>query len=176
MIFYILYGIILTLFQEKIIYLPSTQDFSNCEYFVNAKKVNFNGTRMYVQDTDKPAVVLYHGNAGSACDRSVYADIFTQAGYGYIIVEYTGFSNEEATPTHEAIKHNVQGVISYLKENNISNISVVGESIGTGIASYHTSLYAPDKLLLISPFTDLDDVAKNRFLVLSYEVPCKQCL
>ena len=162
-IFYISYGIVLTLFQEKVVYFPNAQDFNKCAYFANAEKVDFKGTRMYVHDTDKPTVVLYHGNAGSACDRSVYADIFTQAGYGYIIVEYTGFSNEAATPTHAALKNNVQNVIAYITENKISDITVIGESIGTGIASYHTSLSVPNKLLLISPFTDLKDVAKNRF-------------
>lgn len=162
-IFYVSFGAFLSLYQENIVYYPNTQDFKNCSDFQNAGKIDFKGTRMYVKDTDKPTIVLYHGNAGSACDRSFYADIFTQAGYGYIIVEYAGYSNDSRKPTHDLIKNDVQNVVAYIKENHISNITVVGESIGTGIASYHVSLQSPDKLLLISPFTNLADVAKNRF-------------
>ncbi len=162
-IFYVTFGILLAVFQEGIVYYPNSQDFENCLDFREAQKINYNGTRMYVKDTDKPIVVLYHGNAGSACDRKFYADIFSQAGYGYIIVEYAGYSNDAKNPSHELIKHDVENVIAYVNENHISRITVVGESIGTGIASYHVSLQSPDKLLLISPFSDLADVAKNRF-------------
>ena len=162
-IFYIFFGILLTVFQESIVYYPNSQDFESCQNFRDAQKITFNGTRMYVKDTDKPIVVLYHGNAGSACDRKFYADIFSQAGYGYIIVEYAGYSNNVKKPSHELIKHDVKNVLEYINENHFSRITVVGESIGTGIASYHVSLQSPDKLLLISPFSDLADVAKNRF-------------
>ena len=162
-IFYISFGVFLATFQESIVYYPNLQDFRSCVDFQNAEKVDYKDTRMYVKDTEKPTIVLYHGNAGSACDRSFYADIFTQAGYGYIIVEYAGYSNDSQKPSHELIKHDVQNVLAYIKENHISRITVVGESIGTGIASYHASLQSPDKLLLISPFTTLADIAKKRF-------------
>lgn len=162
-IYYVSFGILITLYQEKIIYHPNSQDFKGCVDFQDAEKVSYLGTRMYVKDTDKPTIVLYHGNAGSACDRSFYADIFTQAGYGYIIVEYAGYSNDVVKPSHELIKQNVQDVVAYIKENDISSVTVVGESIGTGIASFHASLQSPDTLLLISPFTSLADIAKSRF-------------
>jgi pimeloyl-ACP methyl ester carboxylesterase len=162
-VFYISFGVFLAVYQENIVYYPNTQDFINCEDFKTAKKIDYNGTRMYVKDTDKPIVVLYHGNAGSACNRKFYADIFSQAGYGYMIIEYAGYSNDAKNPSHELIKHDVQNVLEYINENHFSRITVVGESIGTGVASYHVSLQSPDKLLLISPFSDLADIAKNRF-------------
>lgn len=162
-IFYISFGFLLYLNQERIVYQPFPQDFGSCERFAEADKVTLNGTRMYVHGTNKPTVVLYHGNAGSACDRDLYAHLFTQAGYGYVIVEYAGYSNDSRTPTHNLIKEDVRNVIKHLNSEDISNISIVGESIGTGAASYHTSLQVPEKLILISPFTDLHDIARNRF-------------
>lgn len=162
-IFYISFGVFLAVFQEGIVYYPNSQDFESCSDFSDAQKINYNGTRMYVKDTDKPIVVLYHGNAGSACDRKLYADIFSQAEYGYIIVEYAGYSNDSKKPSHELVKHDVQNVLEYINENHFSKITVVGESIGTGVASYHASIQPPDKLLLLSPLSDLADVAKTRF-------------
>ncbi len=162
-VFYILFGVAISIFQERIIYRPTTQSFDTCEEFQSASKINYHGTRMYVKDINKPVVVLYHGNAGSACDRYFYADMFNQAGYGYVVVEYAGFSGDSNKPSHNLVKQNVQDVIDYLNENKISNVTVVGESIGTGVASYHASLQSPSKLLLISPFSNLSDVAKNHF-------------
>ncbi len=162
-VFYISFGAYLTIFQERIVYLPGYQDFLDCENFRDADKVTWQGTRMYVANLDRPTVVLYHGNAGSACDRFFYADIFTRAGYGYIIVTYAGYSNDTRRPSHELIKQDVRAVISFVNENKIPYLVVVGESIGTGVASYHASVQAPDRLLLITPFTSLAAVARERF-------------
>ena len=162
-IFYISFGVFLTLSQESIVYQPFPQDFDACLNFPEAQRVTFNGTRMYVHDTHKPTAVLYHGNAGSACDRVYFATLFAQAGYGYVVVEYAGYSNDARSPTHDLIKQDVKNIVEYLETENISPVTVVGESIGTGAASYHASLKAPGKLLLITPFTDLADIAKDRF-------------
>ena len=162
-IFYISIGALLALFQNQVVYHPNSEDFTACSNFTEAEKVTANGTRLYVNNREKPLVVFYHGNAGSACDRKHYADIFTAAGYGYIIVEYAGFSNDPHAPTHESVKADVRNVVDYLAENHLTHITVIGESIGTGIASYHASLVAPEKLLLISPFSSLGDIASRRF-------------
>ncbi len=161
---YIAFGLYLALIQEKIVYYPFPQDFESCAGFASAEKVNYRGTRMYTNTVEgRPTVVLYHGNAGSACDRKFYADMFSQAGYGYVIVEYAGYSNDIRRPSHDLLKEDVKHVVSYLETNSISSVVVVGESIGTGAAAYHVSLSPPHKLLLISPFTDLQAVARTRF-------------
>ena len=160
--FYVGFGTLITLFQEQIVYYPNAQDFYSCAALSEAETVIQGKTRMYVHKTEKPTVVLYHGNAGSACDRAFYANLFDQANYGYIIVEYTGYSKDTVVPSHQAVKQNVIDVISYIKENNIEFV-VVGESIGTGAASYHAELFPPDKLILISPFNDLYSIAKKQF-------------
>lgn len=162
-IFYVSFGALFALNQERIVYQPFPQDFESCADFKDAEKVTHNGTRMYVQRGEGPVALLYHGNAGSACDRAFYARLFTGAGYGYVIVEYAGYSNDPQKPTHDRIKQDVKNVISYLQENEINDVTIVGESIGTGVAAYHASLASPEKLLLISPFTNLADVARNRF-------------
>jgi len=162
-LFYISFGVFLTLNQEKIVYHPFEQDFASCSNFASAEKITYQGTRMYVSTTTGPTVVLYHGNAGSACDRYFYAAQFVQAGYGYIIVEYAGFSNDPREPSHELIKQDVGNVIAYLQSENTEESIVVGESIGTGFATHHARLHPPERLLLISPFTNLSDIAKERF-------------
>jgi hypothetical protein len=100
LVFYLGFGTFLTLRQEHVVYLPFPQDFTTCPAFSAAEKVSHQGTRMYVSNLHMPTVVLYHGNAGSACDRYFYADLFSLAGYGYIIVEYAGYSNDPTPTTH----------------------------------------------------------------------------
>jgi pimeloyl-ACP methyl ester carboxylesterase len=161
--FYISYGLVLTLMQESIIYQPWPQDFTACSALADATAVTHNGTRMYVEHGERGLVVLYHGNAGSACDRAFYVREFQRAGFGYVLVEYAGYSNDERKPTHDLIKQDVRNVVSYLQDHPAPRTVVVGESIGTGAASLHTALQAPDHLVLIAPFASLSDMAQRKF-------------
>lgn len=160
---YVAFGAYITINQERIIYQPWPQDFASCSAFADAKKVHYNGTRMYTEDGGKGTIILYHGNAGSACDRALYATLFKNAGFGYIIVEYAGYSNDVVEPSHELIKQDVKNVISYTKKELRQKIIVIGESIGAGVAAYHISLDAPSKALLIAPFYSLAELAKSKF-------------
>ena len=162
-VFYLGFGTYLTLSQESIVYQPWPQDFISCSTLEGVTRVDHNGTRMYVEDGERGTVVLYHGNAGSVCDRAFYAEQFTAAGYGYTLVEYAGYSNEPRKTTHELVKQDVRNTIAYLEEQGGTRVFVVGESIGSGAAAYHTALAPPEKLLLIAPFTTLPDVARTHF-------------
>ena len=162
-LFYICFGVYITLTQERIVYYPNAQNFADCPALSYATQVVHSGTRMYVHDTGKPIAVLYHGNAGSACDRAFYADLFVQAGFDFIIVEYAGYSNGTVQPTHERLKEDVRHVIEYLTTIGTRDGVVVGESIGTGFAAYHASLAPSPKLILISSFTNLKDIAAEQF-------------
>lgn len=160
---YVGFGGILFFAQERFIYQPWPQDFVTCDALQVAEKVTYNGTRMYVREGVKGFVVLYHGNAGSACDRAYYADIFVSHGYGYILPEYAGYSNDVRLPSHDLVRRDVENVTSFLRARSVSEVLVIGESIGTGAASYHTSLLPPDRLLLVSPFTDIESIARELF-------------
>lgn len=162
-LFYLVFGVYLTLNQERIVYQPWPQDFADCPAMAEATQVIYQGTRMYVRKTDGPVVVFYHGNAGSACDRSWLADVFTAAGYDYVLVEYAGYSNDPVPPSHERIATDVHNVIDYLVTQKLTSVALIGESIGAGVASYHANLAPPERLLLISPFPDLRSVAATRF-------------
>lgn len=161
--FYVTFGVFLTITQECIVYQPGSQDFFDCPALADAELIEHAGTRMYVSTTTGPTMVLYHGNAGSACDRAFLAERFEAAGYGFVLVEYAGYSNDSTPPSHERIKQDVMNVIDFLATRNVSEVALVGESIGAGVASHHASLAPPERLLLIAPFPDLQAVAAERF-------------
>ncbi len=162
-VFYVLFGAFLTVRQERFIYFPTPQDFTSCAGFRDAEKINYKNTRMYFKDNGPGIVVLYHGNYGSACDRSFYAKMFELAGYSYLVPEYAGFSNDKKPSSHKRIKSDVENVVSFLQAKNFSRVLLVGESIGVGFASYHSFLSEPDGILFLSPFTNLIDVARVHY-------------
>ena len=161
-VFYVVFGLLVTIFQERIIYQPNSQNFQSCVDLSSAEKIDHAGTRMYLKNVGPKIIVFYHGNAGSACDRAFIAEIFERHGYSYLIPEYTGYSNDSRIPSHDLLKRDVNNVINFLQERDYLEVVLAGESIGTGFTAYHASLVTPKKLLLITPFSSLLDVAKYR--------------
>src|SRR3989344_1342586 len=161
--FYIGFGVLATIFQEKIIYHPNKQDFQACTDFSLAEKINHNGTRAYLKHHSSKLVIFYHGNAGSACDRAFMAHVFEQNGYSYLIPEYAGYSNDPIQPSHELLKKDVENMVDFIQERKYTEMIVVGESVGTGFASHHVSLQKPDKLLLFFSFSSVLYIAKTKF-------------
>ncbi|HAT68764.1 MAG: hypothetical protein A2481_00965 [Candidatus Yonathbacteria bacterium RIFOXYC2_FULL_47_9] len=162
-VFYVTFGIFLTVVQEWVVYQPATREFAQCADLSRTEKIPHEGTRMYFKDNGPRVVVLYHGNFGSACDRAFLAELFEQAGYSYLLPEYAGYSNDTVSPTHTLLKKDVEHTVDFLRTKNFSEVVVVGESIGVGFAAYHTALLPPQKLLLFSSFKNLSSIARVHY-------------
>jgi hypothetical protein len=145
------------------IYFPSAQDFDSCPGFSAYEKVRYNGTRMYVKNQSLDVIVYYHGNAGSACDRSITSSVFEETGSSVLYVEYAGYSNDPQSPSRERILGDVRNVQVFIEEKGYESVTVYGQSIGSGPASYHASLGGVDRVILVTPFARLSDVAQSQF-------------
>lgn len=162
-IVYILFGLILYAFQDNLIYFPTKQDFNSCTGFADAQKIITNTTRIYYKQNSDKIIIFYHGNAGSACDRSFIKNKFEKLNYSYAFVEYTGYSNNQTRPSTSKILKDVKNTNNFIKTKNFSQTIIMGTSIGSAFASYHSTLTKADKLILIAPFTSLSDVAKMHY-------------
>ena len=163
---YIGYGAYLFVAQKSIIYypdFPEKSDFFNCPAFADAEKVDMDGTRAYYKHAGERIAVVYHGNAGSACDRDYLKSYFEKAGYSYLFVEYAGYGGDGEKPSKKLLLKDAENVISFLKAKNYTETILFTESIGAGVASYHVSLLSPNKILFIAPFDSLASMAKSHF-------------
>lgn len=168
LVFYVSFFFYLISNQDNIIYHPPNRDFETCNQFPQqTKTVEHGQTRMYHRhnsESDK-VIIFYHGNGNVACDLGFLANSFEVTGVSYIFPEYIGYGGDGKKPSSEEIKNNVKDVIDYLEIQNYKEIIVIGQSVGTGIASYHVSQSSDvNKLLLISPFDSIVDVAVKRFI------------
>lgn len=108
-------------------------------------------------------IILYHGNAGSVCNRGYVKDILEKTGASLLFVEYAGYANDTQTPSQKLILNDVRNIQHYLQNNHYQKVVVYGESIGSGPASYHASLGTVDQLILVAPFSRLKDIATDKF-------------
>ncbi|MBT7088384.1 alpha/beta hydrolase, partial [bacterium] len=163
---YLIFGLFLFFNQKSILYYPNNQDFENCDGFDDYEKINFKGTRFYYkQGSLDDVIIYYHGNAGSACDRSYFRSVFEESDNSIIFVEYAGYSDDDRKPSKKLILQDVDNIYDFMSENSFENVIVYGRSIGSGAASYHTSLGNVDSLILVTTFSKLADVAKSRYTI-----------
>ncbi|TYB31566.1 MAG: alpha/beta hydrolase [Candidatus Mcinerneyibacterium aminivorans] len=163
---YFLIGLFFYFMQKSFIYHPDEMDFESCEGFEDYEKINHNGTRFYFKKTSGENVLIYyHGNAGSACSRSNLKHFFENCTCSLIFVEYAGYAGDEKKPSKNLILEDVKNVKNFLESSKFKNVIVYGQSIGSGPASYHASLGGVDSLILVSPFSSLEDVAQSKFKI-----------
>ncbi|MBP6881006.1 MAG: alpha/beta hydrolase [Candidatus Pacebacteria bacterium] len=163
---YVGLGAVLFVFQTGYIYHPGETAFQDCASFKNAEKISSGSSRGYfTKRSQEKVIVFYHGNAGSACDRDYLDSFFAEQNYSTYFVEYSGYGETGNKPSMQKLLKNVDDTIDFLKTEDFRHITVVGESVGVGLASYH-ALHSPiGNLILITAYSNLASVAFSHYPV-----------
>jgi hypothetical protein len=120
-------------------------------------------------------VIVFHGNGGQSVDRDHFVRGFQsdrgQGRWEVYLLEYPGFGSRPGDPSEEALLAAASEAVAHLLAADPARpVYVVGESLGTGVASQVAAANpeAVPALLLITPFTNVVDVGARtapRFLV-----------
>ncbi len=112
-------------------------------------------------------VVFFHGNACTINAMTDYAKALQQRGYSTLLVEYPGYGiSSEYSPEEEKIYRDALMLVSHIqKKYHFANKHTVlfGQSLGTGVAMELAARGTGGKLVLVSPFSSLVDVAKYHY-------------
>lgn len=166
LIFYLVFGILMIINEEKFLYHPDKKNnFYECEGFKDYQRLEVNNTRFYYKNLNfsDRVIIYYSGNGGSACDRSALTNYYEGYQASVIFVEYSGYSEDERSPSLELLKQDVHNIQSFIREKNKKEIFLVGESLGTGVAAYHAYHYEIDIILLLAPFFSTYDLGREKF-------------
>ena len=112
-------------------------------------------------------LVVFHGNAGHALYRQYFAAGFLSlaAGWQVYLFEYPGYGARPGSPSESGIKAAASSAIEALLAEDARPVYLVGESLGSGVATYLASTFGTQisGLLLVTPFTSLADVAGHHY-------------
>lgn len=164
---YVLFGVLLYVRQDAYIFVPPNGAMDNCGELSDAQIITMDDTRAYLllSGTSTRIAVFYHGNGGSACDEFFMTKWLASRGFNVLNVEYAGYAGDTAKPSVSLILEDVVHVVRWVEAGHYSEVLIVGRSIGSGFASAHALLAPPERLLLISPYDSLHQVAQGHFPV-----------
>lgn len=165
---YLALMLLVYLFQERFLYFPdaSTADLAdsfglrpwpaeeNFRGFVSNKPL----------ENSKGTFLVWHGNAGSALNRTYFPDALERRGYRVILMEYPGYCGRPGKLSEKSFISDALLAADHARREFGSPVYLIGESLGCGVAT----AVAKERrwvngIILITPWADLPTLAQSKF-------------
>jgi pimeloyl-ACP methyl ester carboxylesterase len=169
----------LYVYQRKIVYNPPIETLHPVSSYSlgQAEDVEIetqDGIRLHAwyhePNTNCGKLILYfHGNSGILADRKEKLDKLRELGYGFLIPAWRGYGKSEGFPYREGILHDAHAAIKFLKDKGYdlnTQVLLIGESLGSGIASEIALEYQFHGLMLLGAYTSIADMGQYRYPLL----------
>lgn len=115
-------------------------------------------------------VIFFHGNSGHAWKYLPYYRHFHTLGYRLVLAEYPGFGWRDGQPNEAHIVRDALALYKHWRERTPSPqpVIVLGKSLGTGVAIQVAAQASvpPSKLVLLTPFRSITEVAASKYWML----------
>lgn len=165
--------LIVFIFQRKMIYFPDTYSIEIQQQLADQANLklwpsedNYLGLIAKTPNmTGKGTVIVFHGNAGTATDRTYYLDALEKLGYRVILAEYPGYAARNGAPSEQALISDGIKTVKQALNDFGGPLFLWGESLGSGVAcGIVQSGQIPVKgMVLVTPFDSLAEVAQHHY-------------
>jgi pimeloyl-ACP methyl ester carboxylesterase len=110
------------------------------------------------------AIIYFGGNAEDVSGNIPdFRNFFP--GHNVYLVNYRGYGGSTGSPTEDAMYKDALAVFDGIR-SRYRSISVIGRSLGSGVATYLAALRHIDRLILVTPFDSIENVARKALPVL----------
>jgi len=171
-LWYIFVMVLLFFAQRHLLYRPGKL---TAAQFTEQVSQRFEGKTQILSDFDAVVVepsspatrtaILFHGNGGNGIDRYILENDFSSRGYRLVLAEYPGYAARSGSPAEPTIVEDAHALYrDVLKRFPNEPVTLVGESLGTGVATQvaATAAVPPAALVLITPYHSMTEVAQKQ--------------
>jgi pimeloyl-ACP methyl ester carboxylesterase len=149
--------------QRELIYYPGPTrvPVQETDFELVRGEATLRGWRVNPGQTD--AILYFGGNAeGLGPSRADFAELFP--GKTTYLLAYRGYGASGGTPDEAALFADALALFDHASaQHPEGSISLVGRSLGSGVASYVASQRPVRKLVLVTPFDSLAAVAQSHY-------------
>jgi uncharacterized protein len=160
--------------QRYLMYVPHTNiqppTAYGLKHFEDLRLQSADGTRVQVwyhgARTGYPTIVYFHGNGGHLGGRADYFNLLSGAGFGVLALSYRGYGSSEGRPSELGFYQDARATLEYATQALSippQQIVLYGESIGTGVAVQMATEFPIGALVLQSPYTSIEALAKDSY-------------
>jgi len=151
----------LYVFQRSLIYFPQPR-FNKDGTTLMTLQVGTRTTAVSTRPNTGPDALIYFG--GNAEDVSLNMPSFSAAfpNYAIYLLHYPGYGGSSGSPSETAILADALALFDRVHAEH-QNIVVIGRSLGSGVAIRVASLRPVTRLVLVTPFDSLQNVAAQHY-------------
>jgi len=157
---YIGFGLVLFFMQRDYMYFPSPKT----SHSYPVEKFSNNGELIEVivlNKGSKDSIIYFGGNGETVvANASSFKDTF--ADHTVYLVNYRGYGGSSGEPNEKALYSDAHYIYDSIKDRH-EHISVIGRSLGTGVAIYLASTRIIKKMILITPYDSFQNVAQKKY-------------
>ncbi len=120
----------------------------------------------YAPAAGKPCtIVFFHGNGDSLLTAAPVADPYIDAGYGFLLAEYRGYSGLAGSPTEAGLYRDARADLRELMARGVPEHHIVlfGHSLGTGVAVEMATEFHAGGAMLLAPYLSIPKAAQAHY-------------
>ena len=159
---YLCVALFLFFFQRHLLYYPTPKSQHN--YDVIQYAIDDVVLDVIVLNKDKDQAILYFGGNGEAVVANAYRFNQTLSDYTVYLVNYRGYSGSGGKPTEVNLYSDALYIYDQVHKKH-KGFSVIGRSLGTGVATYLASTKNINKMVLITPYDSIQAMAQKKYPV-----------
>ncbi len=107
------------------------------------------------------AIVYFGGNAEDITNNiDLFKDLFRH--YTVYLIDYRGYGNSQGTPTEQGLFSDAIAIYDQIQALHPS-ISLMGRSLGSGVAVYLASKRDIEQLFLLTPYDSIAELAQTHY-------------
>jgi len=168
---YVALCVVIFLFQRKLLYFPYGPQLTEARATVAGLRhwPSLDDFRGFVAQEEPPdakgTVIVFHGNAGTAYQRSYYIDALKRQNMRVVLAEYPGYGGRDGKPSEDVLVADATETIRLAYEEFGGPMYVWGESLGSGVVSSAVSkTKIPIKgMVLLLTWDSLPNVAQSHY-------------
>ena len=157
---YIGFGVYLFLKQRSFIYFPVQYGSGSYEELTFENQSESIAATV-INKAKSDAIIYFGGNAENV-DFNVPDFQRTFSEHAVYLVKYRGYGSSTGKPTEAGIYSDALHIFDQISKKHTS-VSVIGRSLGGGVATYLAVQRSIDKLILVTPFDSVKSVAQKLF-------------
>lgn len=152
---------VLFVFQRALIYFPQPRAIGTPATILKLPVADAE-VLVSVRPHDGPNALIYFG--GNAEDVSLNLPEFAQAfpDHALYLLHYRGYGGSSGSPSEDSIQRDAIALFDQVYADH-PRIAVVGRSLGSGVAVRLASQRPASRLILITPYNSLQELAASQF-------------
>ena len=153
----------LFVFQRALIYFPQPRAVGTPDTLLTLSVADAQ-VLVTVRPHEGPDALIYFGGNAEDVSRNLPDFSLAFPDRALYLLHYRGFGGSAGSPSEEAISRDAMTLFDKVYDAH-PNIAVVGRSLGSGVAVRLASQRPASRLILITPYNSLEDLAVRQYPV-----------